>query len=360
MSALTATAQPETPRAVQLRTSPHLRPAPSVDVIMRNVVYAMLPICAFSVYQFGISVLALLIVCTGTCVLTEHWGCKLSNKPSTVDDWSAVITGILLALILPPGFPLWMAAVTGFVSIALGKLFFGGLGYNVMNPALVGRAFAQAAFTVPMTTWVPSMVGTRFTEFIPSSLTPLFQKPVEIATWLETNVMDGFTGATPLGLMKFDNLPTDRIELVLGNTAGSVGETSALLILVCGLYLIARRMMNWRIVAGVLGSAAALSGVLYLLNPDVYPDPIFTLTSGGLMLGAVFMATDMVGSPVTPRGVWIYACLIGLVTVVIRQFGGLNEGVMYAILLGNACSPLINNFTQPRIYGAKPPKGATA
>ncbi len=358
MSNASAIAGFNAPRAVQLRTSPHLRPAPSVDVIMRNVVYAMLPICAFSVYQFGISVLALLMTCTLVCVLTEHFACKLTGKPTTVTDWSAVITGVLLALTLPPGFPLWMAAVAGFVSIAIGKLFFGGLGYNVMNPALIGRAFAQAAFTVPMTTWVPGTVSGRFTEFIPSSVTPLFQKPLPINEWLDKATIDGFTGATPLGIMKFDHLPTDRVELLLGTTAGSVGETSALLILICGLYLVFRRMMNWRITFSILASAAALSGILHLVNPEIYPTPLFTLSSGGLMLGAVFMATDMVGSPVTPRGVWIYGIIIGVVTVVIRLFGGLSEGVMYAILLGNACTPLINADTQPKIYGSVPAKGA--
>ena len=148
------------------------------------------------------------------------------------------------------------------------------------------------------------------------------------------------------------------MQLLLGSTAGSVGETSAILILFCGLYLVARRMMDWRITFSILATAGGISGLFYMINPGVYPDPIFTLCSGGLMLGAVFMATDMVASPVTPAGVWIYGALIGLITVVIRFFGGLNEGVMYAILLANACSPLISMVTQPRIYGAKKPKGA--
>lgn len=343
---------------VLLRTSPHLRVSPPVNVIMRNVVYALLPVCAFSFYQFGISVLALLITCTAACVLTEHGISKLAGRPTTINDWSAVITGILLALCLPPGFPLWMGAVAGFVSIALGKAFFGGLGFNVMNPALVGRAFAQAAFTVPITTWTPYMVGTRFKEFIPSTLTPPFLKPIPVGDWLAQVAPDGFTGATPLALMKFDGAATDSVQLALGSTAGSAGETSALLILLCGLYLVARRMMDWRITFSVLLVAGGTSGIFHMINPSVYPDPIFTICSGGLMLGAVFMATDMVASPVTPAGVWIYGGLIGLITVIIRFFGGLNEGVMYAILLANAISPLISLVTQPRIYGAKKAKGA--
>lgn len=334
-------------KKVLLQTSPHLRPTPPVDVIMRNVVFAMLPVCAYSVFQFGISALALILVCTLTCIATEHWLCRCAGNPSSTKDWSAAITGILLALTLPPGFPLWMAVISGVVGIAVGKMFFGGLGFNIMNPALVGRAFAQASFTVPITTWTPSMAADRFTQFIPTTLTAPFLKPDSIADWLP----DGFSGATPLSLMKFENLSTDSIQLIFGTTAGSAGETSAILILLCGLYLIARNMMDWRITASILLSTFVLSGAFHLLNPELYPGPIFMICSGGLMLGAVFMATDMVGSPVTPLGVWIYGFVIAAVTVVIRLFGGLNEGVMYAILLGNVLSPLISQFTQPRVYG---------
>jgi Na+-translocating ferredoxin:NAD+ oxidoreductase subunit D len=345
---------------VILRTSPHFRSTNRVDVIMRNVVYALLPVCAFSVFQFGISVLALLVTCTAACLLTEHVICRLSGKPSSTRDWSVVITGLLLALTLPPGFPLWMAVAASVFGVGVGKMFFGGLGYNVMNPALVGRAFAQAAFTVPATTWTPFMTNNRFFEFIPTTLTPPFLKPQPIADWIASTGADGFTGATPLALMKFERISTDSLELMLGTTAGSAGETSALLILICGIYLIARKMMDWRITFSVLLVAGATSGIFYMINPEVYPDPIFTICSGGLMLGAVFMATDMVASPVTPRGVWIYGGLIGFITVIIRLFGGLSEGVMYAILLANACSPLISAVTQPRIYGIPSRKGGAA
>jgi electron transport complex protein RnfD len=342
--------------AVQLKTSPHLRGMHSVDKIMRHVVWALLPVCAFSILQFGLSALALILVCTAVCLGTEHYFCKLSGKPTTLADWSAAITGILMALILPPGFPLWMAAVASFVSIAIGKQFFGGLGYNVFNPALVGRAFAQAAFTVPITTWTPGMAHRRFMEFIPTTLTaPFMSSDIEkFSAWVEQLKIDGYTGATPLAMMKFDNLEADKLELFLGTLASSAGESSALLILIGGLYLAYRRMLDWRIPAGVLGSAFVLSGIFYLQDSVQYPTPFFTVVSGGLMLGAVFMATDMVSSPVTPMGIWLYGILIGSVTVIIRLFGGLNEGVMYAILLGNAAAPLLNNLTQPRVFGGKP------
>jgi Na+-translocating ferredoxin:NAD+ oxidoreductase subunit D len=351
----------ESPSNVLLRTSPHLRFSPSVDVIMRNVVYALLPVCGYAVYQFGISVLALLIVCTGTCLATEHVICRLAGKASSTRDWSVTITGLLLALTLPPGFPLWMAAVAAIFGVGVGKMFFGGLGFNVMNPALVGRAFAQAAFTAPITTWVPSMAPGRFTEFIPSTLTLPFLKPVPIDDWLARVAIDGWSGATPLALMKFEQVPTASIDLLFGSVTGSAGETSAILILLCGLYLIARRMMSWQIPVSILLISAATSAFFhYAIDAEVYPGPLFTLCSGGLMLGAVFMATDMVASPVTRKGIWIYGALIGFVTVIIRLFGGLNEGVMYAILLANACSPLISAVTQPRIYGAKPAKEVKA
>lgn len=353
------TAQPTATPSVLLRTSPHLREAPKVDAIMRNVVYAMLPVCAFSVWQFGISVAALILTCTGTALLTEHAVCRLSGRKSSVGDWSATITGMLLALTLPPGFPLWMAAVSAVFGVGVGKMFFGGLGFNVMNPALVGRAFAQASFTVPMTTWVPSQAAGRFTEFIPSTLTAPFLKPAPVADWVAQVAPDGYSGATPLAMMKFEQVPADSVHLLLGSTAGSAGETGALLILICGLYLVARNMMDWRITASILLTAALFSGVFHAINPEVYPGPLFTLCSGGLMLGAVFMATDMVASPVTPLGIWVYGAVIGVLTIVIRFWGGLTEGVMYAILLGNACSPLISSVTQPRRYGApKKRKGA--
>lgn len=345
---------------ILLRTSPHLRYSPPVDVIMRNVVYALLPVCGYAIFQFGISVLALLLVCVGTSLFTEYAVCRLSGKDSTTRDWSVTITGILIALTLPPGFPLWMAAVAAVFGVGIGKMFFGGLGFNVMNPALIGRAFAQAAFTVPITTWVPAMAPGRFWEFIPSTLTFPFARPVPIADWLARVSVDGFSGATPLALMKFEHIPTDAVKMFLGTISGSAGETSALFILAGGIYLVARRMMSWQIPVSIFLSAMIVAAICHKVNPEIYPGPLFTLFSGGMMLGAVFMATDMVASPVTPKGIWLYGILIGVVTVVIRNFGGLNEGMMYAILLGNAFSPLISNMTQPRKYGAKPAKEVKA
>lgn len=338
---------------IELVTSPHLQRPMATDKIMRHVTWALLPVAAFAVFAFGQSALLVIIATTAACVLTEHVICLLSRKPATVGDFSAAITGILLGLTLPPGFPLWMAVVGGFVSIALGKALFGNLGFNVFNPALVGRAFLQAAFPAAISTWTPAFIHQRFSQLIPTTLTPPFMRPPSVAAFISEAAVDGWSGATPLSLFKFQQVHTEALDLFTGMTAGSAGETSALLILVCGAYLAIRKMMDWRIPVGVLGSVFIVSSLLYLLNSAKYPNPFFMLCSGGLMLGAIFMATDMVTSPTTPVGVWIFGILVGLVTLLIRLLGGLPEGVMYAILLGNALTPQIENLTQPRVYGTR-------
>ena len=328
--------------SIEIRTSPHIHASPSVAQIMRNVIYALLPLVAFAVYLFGISALALIITVVLSTVLTESLFAKLSARPNTLGDNSAIITGLLLALTLPPGFPLWMGAVAGFVAIALGKALFGGIGFNVFNPALIGRAFVQAAFPVAITTWTPALTANRFVEFIPSTLALPLMRP---------STTDTLTGATPLAAWKYDGISTDTLDLLTGMITGSAGETSAILIMLCGSYLVIRRMMDWRIPLWVLSGALITATTLYLFDDQRFADPVFVLFSGGLMLGAVFMASDMVGTPVTPLGVLLYGLLVGFFTVIIRSFGGLPEGVMYAILLGNALTPLIESITQPRVYG---------
>ncbi len=347
------------PPRIELHTAPHAVAGQSVAVIMRNVVYALLPLVAYAVWLFGISALLLTVVVLLSTLATERFFNWMGKQTSTLDDWSAVITGLLLALTLPPGFPLWMGAIAAIISIALGKVLFGGLGFNLLNPALVGRAFVQAAFPVAITTWSPPFISTRFTEFIPSTLTLPFMQPRDISPWLSASGIDGFTGATPLALAKFQSLSTPVEALFYGNISGSAGETSVVLILLCGAYLALRSMMNWRIPMYIFIGVLITSALLRLIDSG-NPDPLFMLFSGGLMLGAVFMATDMVGSPVTPRGIMIYGLLIGFLTVIIRVYGSLSEGVMYAILLGNAATPLIEMVTQPRTFGARKPgkKGA--
>jgi Na+-translocating ferredoxin:NAD+ oxidoreductase subunit D len=335
---------------IELRTSPHVVKGSSVEQIMFHVVLALLPIAAFSVWQYGLSALALLVTVMLTCLASERLFNRLSGQQSTLSDWSATITGLLLALTLPPAFPLWMGVVAGFTAIALGKALFGGIGFNVLNPALVGRAFVQAAFPVAITTWVPAFAPNRFAEFVPTTFTVPLMQPPDIAAWAK-HALDGFTGATPLARWKFENVLATPADFLSGSVTASAGETSAILILVCGLYLAVRKFMDWRIPVAVLGSAALTALLFQMIDPARYPDPLFVLLSGGIMLGAVFMATDMATSPVTPRGVWIYGALIGVLTVMIRYFGGLTEGVMYAILIGNGLSPLIDQVTQPKVFG---------
>jgi electron transport complex protein RnfD len=236
-----------------------------------------------------------------------------------------------------------MAFLGGAFGIGFGKLIFGGLGQNVFNPALLGRAFLQAAFPVAITTWPARALAwsnLRGDNFALPLMSP--------------KIADGISGATPLGLMKFERTSTPDWDLILGATSGSLGETSGLIILACGLYLAARKHLDWRIPASILGVVALLSAILHGLDATRYPGPIFMLFSGGLILGAVFMATDMVTSPVTHRGSWIFGAGIGCLVVVIRIWGGLAEGVMYAILLMNALVPFINRATQPKVFAARP------
>lgn len=336
---------------IEIRSAPHVQGPRSVETIMRHVVYSLLPICAFYVFQYGISALASIVVVTAACLLTERFFVRTGTQAGRISDFSAVITGLLLALTLPPGFPLWMGAVAGIVAIALGKALFGGIGFNVFNPALVGRAFVQAAFPTAIATYTPSFLAGRFTEFIPSSLALPLMIPADTAAWLKLKNLDALAGATPLAKWKFDGVLANADELLTSLSGHMAVGPSPALILVCGLYLAARRFMDWRIPLAILGSAAITAWLLFALDPVRYPNPFFMLFSGGLILGAVYMATDMATSPVTPKGMWVYGALIGLLTVVIRYYSGLPEGVMYAILIANAASPLIEKITQPVPFG---------
>jgi electron transport complex protein RnfD len=254
-------------------------------------------------------------------------------------DGSALLTGLLLGLILPPAIPLWIAFLGGVVAVGLGKLVWGGLGNNLFNPALVGRAFLQASFPTAITTW--TLPNSGFLSLQSSTLAaPLMQGSVDAAT-----------AATPLGLMKFQQQMTPYHELILGNTAGSLGETSGLAILLGGVYLLLRRSIDWRIPTGIVLSAGIFATLLFMVDGNRFPDPLFVVFSGSLLFGAIFMATDPVTSPLTPKGTWWFAIGIGTLIVLIRAFGGLPEGVMYAILLMNAATPLISRYSQPRVFG---------
>ncbi|MEE9281049.1 MAG: RnfABCDGE type electron transport complex subunit D [Myxococcota bacterium] len=328
------------PPDLVLSTPPFAREAATTPGIMLEVLAAALLALVAACWFFGIGALLVVAAATAGAVGAE-WLFTRSQAPSPVGDYSAVLTGVLLGLTLPPALPLWMAALGGVAGIGLGKLVWGGLGQNLFNPALVGRAFLQAAFPSAISTWSnPVQPGGFFT--LPGGL---FALPLMRAD------VDAVSAATPLGLAKFEHQLTDLGPLFLGQTTGSLGETSAALLLLCGVWLGARRLFDWRLPTSTLVSVAACAATLHLLYPDSYPPAAFSLLSGGLLFATVFMVTDPVTTPTTPRGAWIFGLGVGFLTVLIRRFGGLPEGVMYAILFMNALTPHINRTTQPRVFG---------
>jgi len=320
-----------TDRMFIIQSSPHFGDKDSVSKIMYAVVISLTPAAIASLYFFRWKALALLCSCVVACLTTEILFLWLRKKPlDSVLDGSAIITGLLLAMTLPPSLSLDVAVIGAVVAISIGKHVFGGLGHNIFNPALVGRAFLQTAFPVAMTTWIP---------------------PV-------TSQIDTATFATPLGNLKFQDAIaqgtlTPLKDLFWGNIGGCLGETSAFVLILGGLYLLFRRVIDWRIPLGIILSLSAFTSVFWLTNPAKYASPLFHILSGGLLIGAFFMATDMVTSPITPAGTWIYALGIGITIGLIRFFGGFPEGVMYSILFMNIFVPLLNRYTRPRILGER-------
>jgi electron transport complex protein RnfD len=324
-----------------LQAAPFLRRGLTTPRLMIEVVLFVAPVILAAVYFFGLSAIFVLAAATAGAVGTEWLLTPLRPRGASLGDGSAILTGLLLGLCLPPGVALWMAFLGGVVAIGLGKLAFGGLGENLFNPALVGRAFLQAAFPTAITTWSQQGTLTEFLAIRPGTFAaPLMQAPV-----------DAVSTATPLGLMKFEGVATPFTELLLGNTAGSLGETCGIVIILCGIVMAWRRIFDWRIPVAILGSVAAFSAVYWAFDTEAHPSPVFMLGSGGLLFGAVFMATDPVTSPIAPRGAWIFGIGVGALVVLIRLWGGLPEGVMYAILLMNAATPLIDRVSQPRGFG---------
>lgn len=320
-----------TERTFILQSSPHFRDKDSVPRIMLTVLISLVPASLASLYFFRLRALGLLLTCVIICLVTEALFLKLRKKPLLpLRDGSAIITGVLLAMTLPPSLPLDSAAIGAVVAIAIGKQVFGGLGYNIFNPALVGRAFLQTAFPVAMTTWIA-----------PATLK-----------------IDTTTFATPLANLKFHNAValgtlTPLKDLFWGNIGGCLGETSAFVLLLGGLFLLSRRVIDWRIPLGVILSLSAFTGFFWIANPGKYANPLFHILAGGLLLGAIFMATDLVTSPIVPLAVWIYSLGIGFLAGLIRLFGGYPEGVMYSILIMNAFVPLLNHYIRPRILGER-------
>jgi len=309
-------------RTVAVAAAPHIAVSRTVPGVMWGVLIALTPVVASSIYYFRWLAVGLLVACLGTCLITEALFQLVRRKPVTLHDGSALITGVLMAMVLPPNLPLWAAILGSAFAMIIGKQIFGGLGYNIFNPALIGRAFLMTTFPVLMTTWT---------------------NPLSL---------DTVSGATPLGLMKFSQQGTSLYQLFTGSVSGSLGEASAVAILIGGGYLLLRGYADWRIPLSYLGTVAGLSLIFSMIDPG-YGGPAFHLLAGGLMLGAFFMATDPVTSPITKRGRWLFGVGAGVLVIIIRLLGGFPEGVMFSILFMNALTPLMNRVTIPVQLGGK-------
>lgn len=321
--------------------SPHVHAHQNVKSIMYGVVIAMIPAIFVSVYFFGIDAARVLLISVLACLFFE-WVIQkyLIKGPVTINDGSALVTGVLLAFNVPSNLPAWILIVGALVSIGIGKMSFGGLGKNPFNPALVGRVFLLISFPVQMTSW-----------------------PVPKALFAE-GVTDAITGPTTLGVLK-EGLDAGKsvqeimaspsfpgyVNDLMGAQGGSLGEISALALLLGAIYMFSRRIITWHIPTAYIGSAVVFSGILWLIDPTHYIDPLMHLLAGGMILGVFYMATDMVSSPMTPRGQIVFGVGAGLLTILIRVWGAYPEGVSFAILIMNAFTPLINNAFKPKRFG---------
>ena len=316
--------------------SPHIHGGDSISKNMYGVLIALVPAFLVSLYFFGLGALIVTVASVFFCVLFEYLIQKfLMKKEPTIYDGSAILTGVLLAFNLPSNLPIWIIAIGALAAIGIGKMSFGGLGNNIFNPALVGRVFLLISFPVQMTTWpVPNGFATA----------------------------DAVTGATPLALVKeavkngqavgdaLSSAGFSTGNLILGNIGGSLGEVAAIGLLLGFAYMLIRKIISWHIPVAIFATVIVFSGILNLADPAQFAGPVFHLFTGGLMLGAIFMATDYVTSPMTHKGMLIYGVGIGLLTVIIRVFGAYPEGMSFAILIMNGFTPLINRYCKPRRF----------
>ena len=317
-------------KLLHISGSPHVHSDESVKKIMWSVVLSLVPALLVSVYYFGLPVIILTLVSIGCCVLFEYLIQRfmLHQKPS-IDDGSAVVTGLLLAFNVPSNLPIWIMVVGALVAIGIAKMPFGGLGHNPFNPALVARVTLLIAFPVQMTSW-----------------------PVPTPLW-SFHFADAITGPTTLGIIKeggdLSQLPT-YANMLLGQMGGSFGEVSAIALLIGAGFLLWKRIITWHIPVSFIATVFVVAGIFHLVNPAEYVNPMIHLLAGGLILGACFMATDMVTSPTSPWGMIVFGCGCGLLTIIIRLFGAYPEGVSFSILLMNAVVPLINKGFKPKQF----------
>lgn len=324
---------------LNISLSPHIHGGMSTQRVMWLVSASLIPALLIAFMTFGVQAFVITFICVGSCLLTEWIITQfIMLRPVTIFDGSAVITGILLAFNLPSILPWWMAVIGSVMAIGIGKMSFGGLGCNIWNPALVGRVFLLISFPAAMTTWPTG---------IDSGATIMASTGASVGA--EMQAMDAHTGATLLSMMKstgVDKLDPDYLGMMIGNMNGSLGEVGSFAILAGLIFLLCMRIVTWHIPVAVLGSAAFFSWVFG-------GNPILDLFAGGLILGACYMATDYVTSPMTRKGQLIFGVLIGFITIVIRRFGSYPEGVSFAILLMNSFTPLINRYCRPLPYGEK-------
>ncbi len=326
--------------------APHISKPLSTRRVMIDVVIGLVPaILAAGVY-FRLRALLLLGTCILCCMAAE-WICNVIRKrPNSLGDFSAVVTGIILALSLPPHLPLWAAVIGSGVSIIVGKMVFGGLGANTFNPAMVGRAFLTVSFGVLMTTWtVPATIDTTMPAVSPENTVDTRTQATPLA-WSKTAIKAESEAKTYSG--------QQLLSTVTGEIGGCLGETSAIALLLGGIYLLVRRTIGFHIPLAVLSSTFVFGGIAYLINPDTYVSPFLHLTSGAMLLGAFFIATDPVTAPLTRRGMWLFGIGVGTVTMLIRIVGEYPEGMMFAVLLMNAVTPLIDRLCRRIPAGGKP------
>ena len=311
-----------------ISSSPHIHSGDTIEKKMYGVLIALIPAFLVSLYFFGLGALIVTSVSVLSCVLTEYLIQKyLLKKEVTISDGSALLTGVLLAFNLPSNLPVWIIIIGAVFAIGVCKMSFGGLGNNPFNPALAGRVFLLLSFPAPMTSW-----------------------PIPKA--FNTDYLDASTGATPLTIIKenIGDLP-QLTDYLLGNIGGSLGELSAIALLIGMVYLLIKKIITWHIPVSILITVFVFTGIFHMTNTAEYVSPIVHLLTGGLLLGAIFMATDYVTSPITIPGKIIYGIGIGIITCVIRMFGAYPEGISFAILIMNAFTPLMNTYIKPPIFG---------
>ena len=334
--------------------SPHVHTDNSVNKIMYGVIYAMIPAALVSIYFFGFSAVRVLLISVVACLLVEYIIQKYLLKSAiSITDGSAIITGVLLAFNVPCNLPWWIIIIGAIVAIGIGKMSFGGLGKNIFNPALVGRVFLLISFPVQMTSWpIPKPLFTKAVTDAITGPTPLGALKGELykeGATIQKVMQDGITYIQD-GVEVTYRIPS-YVDQLLGNMGGSLGEISAIALLIGAIYMLFRKIITWHIPAGYLGSAIIFSGILWLADPLHFIDPLFHLVTGGMMLGVFFMATDMVTSPMSAKGQLIFGAGAGILTILIRVFGAYPEGVSFAILIMNAFVPLIDRGFKPKRFG---------